>query len=100
MRDDDWYKPHPDPPAAPARQPKPSEEVWRLRDATGRVQTCELRDNSRVGAGWDLMLLEAGEPLFSRRCEDELLARRVAEGAKKDLLRTGWTEERERRSNE
>jgi hypothetical protein len=49
MRDDDWYKPHPDRPAAPSRQPQPGEEVWRLRDnETGRVQTCELRDNSRA----------------------------------------------------
>jgi hypothetical protein len=39
------------------------------------------------------MLLEAGEPLFSRWCEDEAFARRFPEGAKKDLLRTGWAED-------
>ena len=92
MRDDDWYKPHPDRPAALPRQPKPGEEVWRLRDnETGRVQTCELRDNSRAGAGWEVQILEAGEILVSRRCENEREARYVAEAARKDSLRTGST---------
>lgn len=89
-----------DAPKAAPRQPKPGEEVWRLHHADGRAQSCELRDNSRVGAGWDVMLLEAGEPLFSRRCEDEAFARRVADGDKQDLLRTGWAEESGDRSNE
>jgi hypothetical protein len=83
-------KPHR--PPTPPRQAKPGAEVSRLCDAAGRVQSCELRNDSQAGAGWDVMLLEHGEPLFSRRCVDEHLARRVAEGAKKDLLRTGWTE--------
>jgi hypothetical protein len=75
-------------------QSKPSEEVWRLRDVTGRVQSCELRNNSREGSGWDVLLLENGKPLFSRRCENEPIARYVAEGARKDLLRTGWTQDK------
>jgi hypothetical protein len=55
MHDDDWYKPHPHRPAPPARQPEPGEEVWRLRDnETGRVQSCERRDNVRAGGGWDV----------------------------------------------
>ena len=36
-----------------------------------RVQTCELRDDSKAGAVWDVMILQDGEPLFSRRCVDE-----------------------------
>jgi hypothetical protein len=61
--------------------------------AEGRPgQTCELRDDSKVGAGWDVMVLEDGEPLFSRRCVDEKGARYVAESFKQDLLRTGWAE--------
>ena len=39
------------------------------------------------------MLLENGEPLFSRHCADEALARFVATRMKKDLLRTGWTDD-------
>jgi hypothetical protein len=81
-----------DAPKAPPQQPKPGEEVWRLKHADGRVQSCELRDAAAAGAGWDVMMLEDGEPLFSRRCADERGARFVAESFKKDLLRTGWTE--------
>jgi hypothetical protein len=66
---------------------------WRLHHPEGRVQSCELRDNTRAGAGWDVMLLENGEPLFSRQCENETIARYVAEAAKQDLLRTGWAED-------
>ena len=74
------------------RTPRPGEEVWRLRNPAGRVQSCELRDHTQAGAGWDVMLLENGEPLFSRRCADEGLARLVATSTKQDLVRTGWTE--------
>jgi hypothetical protein len=74
------------------RTPRPGEEVWRLRHADGRVQSCELRDNIEAGAGWDVMLLDNGQPVFSRRCADEGLARYVAASTKLDLLRTGWAE--------
>jgi len=37
------------------RQRNPGEEVLRLRDnETGRMQTCELRDNTRSGTGWEV----------------------------------------------
>lgn len=93
MRDDDWYKPHPIRPAPPAGQPSHGENVWRLKDPVSqRVHSCELRDDSRAGAGWDVILLENGEPLFSRQCENETIARYVTEAAKRDLFRTGWAE--------
>ena len=82
----------PNSPKAPPRQPVPGEEVWRLINAGGRVQTCELRDNARAGAGWEVQILEAGEILVSRQCATEREARYVAEAAQKDLLRTGWAE--------
>ena len=74
-----------------ARQPRPGEEVWRLKHA-GRVQQCELRDDVQAGAGWTVMLFEGDELLFSRRCPDEALARFVATSTMKDLLRTGWSQ--------
>jgi hypothetical protein len=74
-----------------ARQPQPGEEVWRLTHA-GRVQSCELRDHSAVGGGWDVMLLESGELLFSRYCHSEEHARYVATSIKRDQLRGGWSE--------
>jgi len=75
----------------PKRQPRPGEEVWRLRNDAGRVQSCELRDDSRSGAGWDLCVLEDGEILFSRRCANREQARLLAGYAADDMRRTGWT---------
>jgi hypothetical protein len=49
------------------RQPRPGEEVWRLGH-DGHEQMCELHDGSKAGAGWDVLLLEDGELLMSRRC--------------------------------
>ena len=91
MPDPDWFKP--DPPVAIRRQRQPGEEVWRLRSPDGtRVQTCELRDDSKAGAGWDVMLLLDGEPVISRRCADERGARYVAQSFKQDTVRAGWVE--------
>jgi hypothetical protein len=93
MSDDQpFYSPDREP--RPPRQPQPGEQVWRLRNGD-RVQSCELRDDSKAGAGWDVQVFEHDEPLFSRRCVDERGARFVAEFFKQDLLRTGWTEARQ-----
>jgi hypothetical protein len=54
------------------------------------VQSCELRNDERSGADWDVQIFEDGELLFSRRCVDEKGARFVAAAFKGDLLRTGW----------
>jgi len=68
MADDDWFKPHPARKSATTQATEAGEEVWRLRDnETGRVQWCELRDNSRAGAGWGVQILEAGEILVGRQ---------------------------------
>ena len=88
MPDPDWFK---RPSIGILRQRQPGEEVWRLRHPTnGRVQSCELRDDSKAGAGWDVMILQDGEPLFSRRCVDERGARYVAQSFKQDTMRAGW----------
>jgi len=47
-------------PASP-RQPKPGEEVWRLAH-DGRVQTCEIRNDSKARAGWDVMVFDLETP--------------------------------------
>jgi hypothetical protein len=49
------------------------------------VQSCELRDDSKAGAGWDVMVLENDQPLFSRRCVDERGRRWVAQSFKQDI---------------
>ena len=71
-----WYAPGHHREGIP-RERIPGEEVWRL-DGNGKVHTCELFDQSRAGAGWDVMVLSDGEPIMSRRCETEVLARFVA----------------------
>jgi len=75
----------------PSRQPTPGEEVWRLRNGD-RVQSCELRNADRDGAGWDVVVRDQDELLFSRRCANEQGARFVAESFKQDLRRAGWTD--------
>jgi hypothetical protein len=74
----------------PPRQPTPGEEMWRLRNGD-RVQSCELRNAERDGAGWDVVVREPDELLFSRRCANEPGARFVADSFRQDLLRSGWT---------
>jgi len=81
----------PDKRPAPARTPKPGEEVWRLR-RDDHLLTCELRDQGRVGAGFDVQLFRDGELLASRRCATVDGARLVSESYRQNRLRTGWTE--------
>src|SRR5262245_3955629 len=76
-----------DAPRSPERQPSPGEEVWRVRTPEGDVHSCELRNHSRQGAGWELQILANSEILVCRQCADEHQARRVAEMAKGDYLR-------------
>jgi hypothetical protein len=85
-----WYAPN-HRRADIACQRQPGVEVRRLHHADGRVQTCEVRDDSQVGAGWDVLLLEGEELLLSRRCADECSARAVALALEEDTRRAGWT---------
>lgn len=68
----------------------PGLEVWCLHNGE-RMQTCELKDHSRVDAGWDVLMLEDDELRFSIHCEDERDARYAANSLRQDLVRTGWT---------
>jgi hypothetical protein len=77
---------HNAPQGAP-RQPSPGEEVWRVQTPEGAVHSCELRDHSRHGSGWELQILTNGEILVCRQCDSEQHARRVADMAKGDYLR-------------
>ena len=48
-----------------------------------------LLDNSRVGAGSEVQILEGDEILVSRHCANEQEARYIADAARKDQLRRG-----------
>jgi hypothetical protein len=74
------------------RQRTPGEEVWPLCHPDGLVHSCELRDNSRSGAGWEVTMLANGELRFSRHCINERAARYVATTWKQDTLRCGFVE--------
>jgi hypothetical protein len=63
-------------------------EAWRLV-LDRRVMACEIRQDA---SGWDVMLRGDGEPIFSRRCDDENHAQFVATGLMKDHRRAGWTD--------
>ena len=55
----------------------------------GRTISCELRCDTN---GWDVLIRDNGEALFSRRCRSEDEARYVANGLKQDELKTGSVE--------
>ena len=66
------------------------EDLWGVTK-DGRMLRCELRDESREGFGWDVVIREHDALSFSRRCETERLARYVADTLKEEHLKAGWT---------
>jgi hypothetical protein len=53
---------------------------------------CELRNETGVGSGWVVQLLEGGEVLFSKRCPREDDAIFAPECFRQDYVRTGFSE--------
>jgi hypothetical protein len=79
--DDDWLTANHR--AAPRPTRPPGERAWRVTK-DGGVISCELRDESKSGAGWDVFILQDGELSFSRRCLRDEHARFVAAATLKD----------------
>jgi hypothetical protein len=77
--------------ASPTTRSRPGGVAPSRPDVT-RVQSCELRDGSKAGGGWDVTMLQDGELLFSRRCVDERGARYVAQSFRQDTVRAGWVD--------
>jgi len=92
LSDDRW---NPTPPGwkpTPAAIPRGrGEEIWSLSHDE-RVASCELRDDSGVGAGWEVLVRHDDEIILGRRCESEPMARFYANAFKTDYVRGGWTE--------
>jgi hypothetical protein len=86
---DNWISPD-HRPALPVPR-APGEALWVL-SKDHRIISCELRDESRSGAGFDLVIRQDGELSFSRRCADEAGARYVANALLTDHTGAGWTE--------
>ena len=74
----------------PQRPRQPSEEVWRLRHPDGRELRCELRDDTAVGAGCDVLLFDAEGLMVSKRCADRRGAVYIATAWEQDNRRGGW----------
>jgi len=86
---DDWISPDHRP--APPQRRTPGEAVWSVTK-DGRTIACELRNEERIGAGWDVVIVQDDELSFSRRCANEATARFVATALREDHLHAGWTE--------
>jgi len=54
--------------------------------------SCELRDESHEGFGWEVVIHQDDEVSFSRRCETERLARYVADVQRQDHVKAGWVD--------
>jgi hypothetical protein len=65
------------------------QELWRLMK-DGRTITCELRDETKIGGGFDVVIRQDDELSFSRRCPDEAFARFVAKALRQDQINAGW----------
>jgi hypothetical protein len=72
------------------------EELWRLAKvresdlAVVSIASCELRDDSNVGAGWEVLVRHDDEIIVGRRCESEAMARYYANVFRQDYARSGW----------
>ena len=56
------------------------------------IASCELRDDTAVGAGFELVVRHDDEPIVGRRCLTESEARYYANAFRQDYVRNGWTE--------
>jgi hypothetical protein len=82
------------PPIEPTpRVRRPGIDVWRLRHPDGRELVCVLRDDSTVGAGFDVQLFDGhGDLIVSKRVAFEEEARFIATVWRQDNERSGRTE--------
>jgi hypothetical protein len=78
--------------SARARKPRErGEELWRLGHE-GRIASCELRDDTQIGAGFEVIVRHDGEIMIGRRCIDEGEARYYANAFRQDYARSGWND--------
>jgi len=56
--------------------------------------SCELRGDTNVGAGFEVLIRHDDEPIIGGRCLNEAEARYYAETFRQDYARSGWTQTR------
>ena len=86
MSNEPFYAPNLRP---PARVPVAGVSVWELT-RENHVARCEIRNDSRAGAGVDVQLIEDGELLLARRSATLEGAQYVADAFRQDYVRAGW----------
>jgi hypothetical protein len=64
--------------------------AW-TRYQADRVLRCELRDDTRVGAGVEVRIFEANALIDSQRCATEAAANSLADVFRERFERNGWT---------
>lgn len=77
------------PPPKATREPRRGEEIWRL-SKDGETLSCEVMDDTRVDAGWEVVLRRNDELIVGHRCGSPAAARHAAEVFAADHRRTGW----------
>lgn len=74
-----------------SRVERHGKEIWRLAK-DGEILSCELLDDSHVGAGWEVVLRKNDEVIVGHRCTTRTAADQAAHIFAQDYRRTGWTE--------
>jgi hypothetical protein len=78
----------------PKRTPRArGEELW-LLSHDDRIASCELRNDTNVGEGFEVLVRHDDEPIIGRRCHNEAEARYYGETFRQDYARGGWKEAR------
>jgi hypothetical protein len=57
-----------------------------------KIASCELRDDTNVDAGFDVLIRHDDEPIIGRRCLNEAEARYYGEAFAQDYRRSGWSD--------
>ena len=81
----------------PKRTPRArGEELWRLWQGE-KIASCELRDDTAIGAGFEILIRHNDEIMIGRRCIGEAEARCYANAFRQDYARSGWAAPSENR---
>jgi hypothetical protein len=86
MRDDDWYKPHPNQTSAPPREPNPGELLMKFESGQDEYRV-ELRDFQPNGV--ETQIFQNGELLAACRFTVRALAVHWADQKRAAILRSG-----------
>ena len=94
MADNGGWNPMPNNTArsTPPRTPRTrGEELWRLSQGE-KIASCELRDDTSITAGYEVVIRHDDEIIIGRRSIGETEAKYYANAFRQDYVRSGWSE--------